>query len=240
MATEFLSQLPGWELVLFIALVIIFFLATVITCLVILSKQRWPFRYVVTEDVSGSGHQITKRGRARLIAFGDGGEEIFYLKNLKKYRLGYGKRIGPKQVLWSVGSDGYWYNVTFGDIDKKLQELGINPVHVNVRLATSSMRKGIENRYNKADWLSKYGALVYAGVFLLALMIFGGIMYFAFDKQADISNTFAQTVEVQNQLSERLATAAENLARAAGQSTEQNTGGSGIAPVATIPPNENG
>lgn len=250
---DYLATLPGWEFVLFIALVFIFFVGTVVTCIIVLHNLRWPFKYVVTEDVSGTNnHQITRRGRARLIAFGDGGEEIFFLKNIKKLRVGYGKRIGPKQIMWSIGGDGYWYNVTLGSIDKKLKEIGVNPVHVAVRLAMASMRKGVDSRYNKLDFMQKYGNVVYFGMFLIALMMFGGVMWFAFDKQADISNIFAQSVEAQNKnLDTQLAITNKQgeIVNALGELTGQGTlvstpntqgGGSGIQQVETIPPDSNG
>lgn len=235
-ATDFIGSLPGWELVLFFALVIIFVIASAVTIFVIMSRLRWPFRFVVTEDVAGSGNQsITKRGRCRLIAFGDGGEEIFYLKGMKKYRIGYGKRIGPKQLLWSVGSDGYWYNSTFGNLDQKLQELGVVPVDRDMRFAMASMRKGIENRYNEKSWMDKYGPLLYFGLFIITLIIFGVIMWFAFDKQSEIAGTNAQTLETTVELQEtqnQILSSLDNiLSRFTVGEDELILGGSGITPV---------
>lgn len=188
------AQLPGWQIVVFIGLVFLFLLIGGITAFVILRKMRWPFTYVVLEDVAGTGYSIARRGRARIIGFGDGGEEVFLLKDINKYRIGHGKRIGPKQIGWAVGEDGLWYQFSFGDLNKKLMELGVLPTSVNVRFGMSSLRKGIDNRYEQKSWLEKFGPILYFGMFVLILLIFGGIVWFVFSKSVQVSQINAASI----------------------------------------------
>lgn len=235
------AQLPGWQLVVFIAIILLFLLSAGITAFVILSRMRWPFSYVVLEDVAGKGYSISRRGKARLIGFGDGGEEIFILKHVNKYRVGYGKRIGPKQIGWAIGEDGLWYQFSFGDLNKKLLELGVQPVSVNVRLAMSSVRKGLDKRYEEQSWLEKYGPILYFGMFILVLFIFGGLIWYSTNKQVEIAKINAESInaskETQQAAQQTLGLVDNILSRlnlnAASPTPINNTiiGGSGLAPV---------
>lgn len=166
-----LNNLPGWQSVLFVVLVIAFLLVGGIITIVILSRMRWPLSYVVLEDIAGRGFNITRKGKCRLIGFGNGGEEIVLLKHTNKLRVGYGKRIGTKQIGWAVGEDGLWYQFNFGDLNKTLRELGIMPVSVNVRLGMSSVRKGLDKRYEEGDWFDKYGKILEFGLLIIAICI---------------------------------------------------------------------
>lgn len=188
------SQLPGWQLIVFIALVFIFLLSAGITAFVILRKLRWPFTYVVLEDIAGKGYSISRKGRARLVGFGDGGEEMFLLKSINKYRVGYGKRTGAKQIGWAIGEDGLWYQFSFGDLNKKLLELGVQPTSVNVRMGMSSLRKGIDNRYEQKSWIEKFGPILYFGMFILVLFIFAGIIWYSMSKQIEIARISAESI----------------------------------------------
>lgn len=194
MAFNLAAQLPGWEIVLFIALVIIFLIVGGIITFVILARLRWPLSYVVLENVAGQGNSITRRGKCRIIGFGDGGEEIVLLKGLNKYKIGYGKRIGAKQIAWSVAEDGLWYQITFGDLNKTLREMGLVPTSVNIRLAMASVRKGLEKRLEPKDWMAKYGVLVGMGLLFLMMLVAGGMTWYSTQQQAKIANTNAGAI----------------------------------------------
>lgn len=219
-----IGGLIGWEVVLFIGLTLVFLITGGIVSFIILSKLRWPLKVVVFENLSGKGYVVSRRDRARVIGFGDGGEEIFLLKRSKKYRVGYGKRIGNKEIAWAVGEDGYWYNITLGDVDKKLLELGVIPVDRDMRYATASVRKGIENRYNEKSWMDKYGTILYFGLFAITLIIFGIVMWLAFNKQIEISRINAEAMKTTKEVMELLGkvlSGTENI----------QSGGSGLLPA---------
>lgn len=198
------SALPGWELVLFIGLFLTFLLAGGITSFIILSRLRWPFKWVVTEDTAGKGHGISRRGRCRLIALGDMGEEIFLLKNLNKYKIAGGERIGPKQIGWAVGEDGIWYSWKFGDFNKHLREMGVKPVSRGIRLSMSAARKNLDNRLGDKSWIEKYGPILYFGMFILTLFIFAGLVWYSTNKQVEIANINSQSLETNVQTQEAI------------------------------------
>lgn len=198
-----LAALAGWEWILFIILMFLFLVAGGVTAFVILARLRWPFIVNVLQDVDGSSKlKVVSKDRARMVAFGDGGEEIFLLKKAKRYKVGYGKRIGNKAIAWAIGDDGYWYNVTFQGVDKRLLEVGVLPVDRDMRFATASVRKGLENRYNDRTWMDKYGTVLYFGLFMMTVLIFGGIMWFAFAQMGKITAANAESMNTAKEVME--------------------------------------
>lgn len=239
MALDLAAQLPGWEIIIFFALIFIFLLAGGITTFIILSRMRWPLKFVVV-DTRLPEPQITIRGKCRVVGFGDGGEELFLLKRINKYRVGYGKRIHPKQVLWVIAEDGLWYQCSFSDLNKTLRELGVRPSSVNVRLGMSSVRKGLEKRLEPTDWLSKYGVFVGMGILFLMLLVGGAVIWYSSNQQVKVAQANAASLNFsiasQEQTQKTLSLLDNILARiniAESNPSSNNTiiGGSGLAPA---------
>jgi preprotein translocase subunit SecY len=187
--SDYIQAVPQLELIIFLVLVFLFISITAVVIVVILYRLRWNYNIVIAEEINGET-RITGRDKARLIAFGDGGEEIFYLRKRKKFRGAYGKRIGHRQVLFVIGEDGLWYNSTLQSLNKKLLEVGLLPVDRDVRLSMTSLRKGLRDRLESKDWFSKYGQVLYFGLFVITLFLFAGMLWFVFDKlgEANASN----------------------------------------------------
>lgn len=213
-------NLPGWELIIFFVLIFLFLLSGIITAFVISQKLRWPYKVNILENVSGSGYVPTRKDRARLVKFGDGGEEIFLLKRMKKYRTAYGKRIGARTIAWAIGTDGYWYNVTFGDLDKKLLEVGVIPVDRDMRLANSSIRKGIDIDYKQKNFMDKYGTIIAFGMLLMCIMAMGGFIWFAMKQVQEANQANLETTRTSKEVME--------LARQVLSSLDNIKEGSGI------------
>ena len=140
-----LAALPGWQLIISVTLLIAFLIIGGAISFKILNKQFWNFKYICMEKIPPFGWIPTKRGKMRLIGFGDGGEEVFYLKKLKKARAAYGIRIGNNEVLWVI-HNGIWYNSNFDEFDVKLRKLGIMPIDRDMRYTNSALRKGFKDR----------------------------------------------------------------------------------------------
>jgi hypothetical protein len=124
----------------------------------------------VFENIGGQ-FRLTKRDTARLIKVGDGGEEILFLRKLKVYRTAYGKLMGKNEYWFAVGQDGYWYNITLGDLDAKMGLLDIEPVDRDMRYMHVAIRKNIQERYRKQNFMEKYGSILMNGIFLIIMMV---------------------------------------------------------------------
>lgn len=128
-------------------------------------------KIVVYENISGQGFRKTITDTARLIKVGDGGEEILFLRKLKIYRTAYGKKMGQNEYWFAVGQDGYWYNITLGDLDAKMGLLDIEPVDRDMRYMHVAIRKNIQDRYRKQNFMEKYGSMLMNGIFLLIMLV---------------------------------------------------------------------
>lgn len=202
-----------WEFIILIVLFVVFFITSIVVSVVILNKKRWPYTWVLTEDYP-DGAQIKQRGKARLISIGNEGAEIYLLKGLKKWRVGYGRRIGKNQILWSLGDDGYWYNSSLGKMNPRLRELGIEPVDRDLRYGHSILSQWIDKTYDDRKWLDKYGVYVAFGMLFLCILAIGGIIWFIFDKQAEMASTnleIAKSVKEIVDSTEKLVNANANI-----------------------------
>ena len=215
--------LTGWELFFFFIIIGMFLIGSMITVFVILSRMRWPFKYEVLENIAGQGFVRTRKGRCRLIAFGDAGEEVFLLKRTKKIKIGYGKRIGKNQIGWFVSENGYWFNFNYGDGDKKLLELGVIPVDRDMRFSNSSLRKGIENRYNVKDFFQKWGVPITIGLLIFAMVVQIGGQWFLYEKQQEANSVDIETARLNKEVVE--------LIRQTLASIDNIRSGSGIVPT---------
>lgn len=137
------------------------------------------------------------------MSYGDGGEEIFFLRGLKKWRVAYGKRIGKNYIAWEVGQDGYWYNIDFGGLDKKLREIGVHPVHMDMRYAYSAVRRSIDMAYGKESFMDKYGTLISFGLLFLCILALGLSQWFAFHELSKGSGTTQKNLEAQERIVEK-------------------------------------
>lgn len=199
----------SWAWVIGIGLFLFFFsIATGVT-IYLLSRLKWNYNWVLLQEQPNGISEVVKRGKCRLLAFGDGGEEIFYLKGINKWKVAYGKRISSKfnQVAWAQGQDGYWYNTSFGPIDKKLMEVGVYPVDRDMRYAYASARKGLDRDYDKKSFMEKYGQLISIGivaVLILGMCAFSYIMWNGFNKYTtQNTESTKKNIEIQNALADK-------------------------------------
>lgn len=217
--------LPTWGWLLLLFFVTIFFVGGAITSFIVYQRFKWPILVTILEKVPPFGYIPTMNDRARIISFGDGGEEIVRLKKAGKYRVSYGRKIGNKKIAFAIGEDGYWYNVVFGDFDKKLGEIGVLPVDRDMRLANSAIRKGIENRYSDKSFFEKWGVAITIGMLVIAILIQAGGTWFNHTKSLEVSRSNLEVAKVNKETM-------ESTNSIIGKLNILQQGGSGISPIA--------
>jgi len=185
---------------LLIAVIFIFFLAGAIIIYIVTMNKQYNKKIILFENISGQGYQLVKRDRARLVRVGDGGEEILFLKKLKVYRTAYGKKMGKNTYWFAKGQDGYWYNIVLGDLDAKMGMLDIEPIDRDMRYMHVAIRKNIQERYRKINFMEKYGTMVMNSVFLLIMLI--GI-WVLLAKVGDVSKANAMAMQTAQQVMEK-------------------------------------
>ena len=191
-----------WVIVLFILLV-----ASGVIVYFLIQRKSFNVQIRIFENIAGRGYMHTKNDTAKLVKVADDGSQILYLRKHKVYRQGYGRKIGTNTFAFAIGSDGLWYNVVFGDLDKALHEIGLVPVDKDIRLANVVMRKSLEKEYNKKNFLEKYGAVIAFASLIIMLGIATWLGTWNQVKAADavnaaLSGTKDLTVQNQQMLAE--------------------------------------
>lgn len=177
-------------------------------------------KIVIFENIAGQGYQPIGKDKARVVKVGDGGEELLYLKGRKVYRTAYGRKMGKNTYWFAVGQDGYWYNILLGDLDAKMGMLDIEPIDRDMRYMHVAIRKNIQERYNKQNFMEKYGAILISGIFLIIMVI---AVWLLISKVGDLMAQATGTVESAKPIAEALLNAVSKL--------DTICGSSGIRPI---------
>jgi uncharacterized membrane protein len=219
-----LPQLGGINLgVNWMIILIVFILISVAAIVIFLLYQYKIYnrKIILFENISGQGYQPILKDRARLIKVGDGGEEILYLRKSKVYRTAYGKKMGKRTYWFAVGQDGYWYNIVLGDLDAKMGMLDIEPIDRDMRYMHVAIRKNIKDRYQKQNFMEKYGQFVMSAIFLLIILV--GI-WVLLGKIGDISAANAAAMESSKAVVDKLGNVLSSMDNIC-------VGGSGVKPA---------
>lgn len=172
-------------------------------------KKAFPFEVIIHNDQRGSNTSpIVDKDRARLIKLGDHGEQVYWLRKNKCARIGYGKYVGHRKIAWVI-EDGLWFNILYGRVDKKLKELGIEPLDRNSRLAAESIVTLMDSQFRKKG-IDKIQAVLLVGA-IIGLMIMGYATYKNLTVQRQISSDNAETIRVQSELYSRQIQAMTNF-----------------------------
>lgn len=152
------------------------------------NNSKYRYNVEIYENMNKGGYTRSGRDKAKLVKLGDGGEMILFLKKRKVFRTAYGKKMDANTFWFAIGQDGYWYNVTLGDLDAKQGMLDIEPIDRDMRYMHVAIRKNIQDRYRKGTFMDKWGGWVLAGVFMIIMFL--GI-WFLLSKMGDTTNAMA-------------------------------------------------
>lgn len=153
------------------------------------------------------GGQIIKRDRARTIKIGTDGVELMYAIKMKKYLPAYGRTTGRNNYMFAIAENGMWHNVTLGDIDTELNKLGLHPVHADMRLMHSGIRRNIQQRFDKVNWWQKNAAWLINMALIVVILVF---LWLTLRDASSFINSL-------NSAAESINSAAKELGRAAAQ-----------------------
>lgn len=204
--TGFLSS--TWIYVFFVAIIGFIIIAGIALLLFFLTYNR---KIILFENVSGQGYQPVMRTRARIIKVGQSGVEV--LKTLKGAEIisAYGRRMGKNSYWFGKGQDGYWYNITLGDLDEKLANMGVEPVNPNVRMFHAARNKLTDSQYGEQkNWVEKYAPsiillftviVLMVGLYIVSGQINEGLQA---SNNPEVAETNKETAELLNQMASRL------------------------------------
>jgi len=171
----------------FVTIIFIVFLFAIVGGLVgyfIVSYLKFKIKIVIKENIAGKGYVRTGTDKARLVSVGKAGELVLYLKKRKVHKGAYGIRSGPNEYTFAIGQNGFWYNISDGDLDESLLEMKMHVPSGDVRYLYEGIRKNVEKEYNKKNWIKENLGLIVGWAVILIVLIF---MYLMADKYFTIT-----------------------------------------------------
>lgn len=193
-------QVPGLtSTITYLVIVLIIVILSGTIAFFVLTAMQYNRKIVIFENLSGQGYVPTGRDRAKLLKIGDSGEEILRLRKRKLHRQAYGKKIGKNTYAFAIGQDGYWYNVSFGDLDQQLRELKINPVDRDMRYMHVAIRRNVAHRFDQPTFLQKYGGIL---AYTILILITGIMMWLLFDQYLEILGSVEGAINAANDVLE--------------------------------------
>lgn len=200
-------------------------LAGGITTWLLLSRRRWPIKVaIINKNIKSHGSHIAGWDRARLVDILDAGEQIYYWKRRKKYRIGNEEYLGTKLMGWARGKDGYYRNVGLGDVDLYLAKAGLIPTNIEMRTTTGVVRKSLNDRHQTKTFLEKWGVPITILLLILAIGVQAGGAIWERREANKGRAAEQQTAEIQKetmQLAKETLSAISNI----------RLGGSGLIPA---------
>lgn len=167
-------------------------------------------KIVVFRNISGKGFTPVFRDKARIVRLGSSGEEILYLQKSKVYRVG--KRPMEKNVFWyAVLDDQLWYNFTLGDLDKKMNELGVKVSDLDMRYQHVAIRRNLQDRLQKPGWWAQYGTMVISLAFMAVIFIFMFLLYGKFNDTVSAAKGAVEAAAKVVEGTERVLSAQHNI-----------------------------
>lgn len=188
--------------IIFWFIVGLFLIATTVVLVIVLQNFKWRTKWVLLEEQPNGKCLLNRSGRARLIGVGSGGEELYLLKGINKIKPYYGKRIGKNQIAWAIGQDGYWYNVDFGGLDKKLRELGVFPIHMDMRYAYASIRQLNDKRHNDKTFMEKWGTTIAFGMLFLCIVAMVVFASYTYKGVANVQGAVGENLKIQKEVTQ--------------------------------------
>lgn len=173
----------------FILVIIVFAVGGIITWWLI---RQWQFnkKIQIYEDRNGKCEYVGE-DRARELIYNGYGDSVFYLKKRKKYLPRGEIKIGKNRFIYVIRSDGEWINCGIESISYKLNQLGLKPIHPDMRAFKSGMTQLIKTRYEKTSKIKEWAPII---VPLILFVLIGIAFYFIADRiVASQNNLIAMT-----------------------------------------------
>lgn len=203
---------------------IIFFVivASVITYLII-RLRIYRNKIILFEKINGRWVD-TGKDRARELKFGDLGFTILYCMGHKKYLPKPPHQSGIRKFYYKIRGDGNWENFELKD-DETPSKLSMFSVEKNITERNVGIRKGIESRYTKSNWLRENAVMLISIGFIALIGIF---TYLYLDKWITLVQ---QTGAGFNAMLDKMNTMMDRLDSLLAQYNSLTAGGSGFKPV---------
>jgi len=219
--TDLLDKLPnintgsivGVVTYILVGLVILILLGVV--AYVIILRLKFNRKIVIFEKINGK-FEPARKDRAMFVRFGIGGDQIFFIKKLKKYVPIPELQTGRNTYWFFLRQDGELINFAPGDFDEQSKRMGAHFLDKEMRYARVSLQGHWKERYDKPKFWEKYGSLIINVIAILIIMVF---LFLILDKFLSSLGTIESLMETQQTVLEtnnRVLGALDNICSGSG------------------------
>lgn len=119
--------------------------------------------------------------------------KVFYLKKRNLYLARGTKQMGHNHYWYGIRSNGEWVNFTITNLNKELEEAGLDYDHIDMKYANTQLKRLMASQFKKKEkWWEKYQKELTLVIFIL-LMTFA--IWFLLSKVEDIANQLGPLVD---------------------------------------------
>lgn len=215
-AKELIPQLP--TVTSFILYFLLFIFAIIIISVIayfVVMKKKFNKKVIIFEKVNGRFEPNVK-DRGMLMRYGTGGDQVFYLKKLKKYLPVPELQTGRNTFWFFLRQDGELINFTPRDFDEQSRTMGAKFLDKEMRYARVSLQSHWKERYDKPKFWEKYGGLIVNLMAILIVMIF---LFLIIDKIFDSLSKVESLIKTANEVQQtdlRVLSALDNICSQSG------------------------
>jgi hypothetical protein len=186
---------------IWVAFVLLFGVILIATISIILYFKTFNRKIEFYDNLSGQGYYRIATRRARVIKLGKGGDEILKVSRQELYLNAYGKKMGRNLYWFAKGPDGYYYNVTLGDLDSQKGILDIEPVDKDVRMMHVALDRLSHENYGQKSKMPMI--LLGTGIFIAIVILLVG-MYVVAGRFVEAASTLTSTAQTNKEVVEAL------------------------------------
>ena len=172
-------------------------------------------KIIVVKRIPNRGTQVIARDRARVMKVGKEGAELLWCFKHKKFLPAYSQMMGRNTYMFAINRSGFWLNVILGDVDERLRELKIEPLHEDMRYMHSGIKRNVENRFDQKSWWQENAAWVINMAMVIIVLVFLWLVLRDATKLIDGLNAAAESIHTGAEAMQRAAASMDNY-RASG------------------------
>lgn len=169
-------SISGSSVLGFFAYIIAFMLFLIIVGVIIyfvIQRVKFKYKVIVFERINGQ-FQPTKKDRGMFMKHGRAGDQVFYLKKMKRYLPNPSYQTGKNTFWFWLREDQELINFSPGDYDEQARELGARFLDKEMRYARTSLQETFKERYIKPSFFATYGQMI---VNIAAFAIIGVFLF---------------------------------------------------------------
>jgi|TARA_Y100000310_G_scaffold97876_1_gene95546 hypothetical protein len=145
-------------------------------------KKAYNKKIHIFEEINGELVPVDD-DRAMLMTIPETTVKVFFLKKNKIYLPEGIIKVGKDRYFYAIRNNREWVNFRLTNINKEMEEAGLDYDHTDMRYANTQLKKLIEKSYKKTKWWQEYRNEISVAILILMLTF---SFWFLFGEMRDL------------------------------------------------------